>query len=69
MTIFATMNIIPHMLAYIDPGTGSIVLQAIAAAVAGTTIVIRLFWHQILKFFGFGKKMEPDSISPQDKEE
>ena len=63
-------SFIPHTLAYIDPGTGSIVLQAVAAAVAGATIVLRLFWHRILKFFGAGQsiKSEPSDGMPDHRE-
>lgn len=43
------------MFAYIDPGTGSIILQAIIGAVVGAAIAIKLFWHRILKFLGLRK--------------
>jgi len=33
--------------AYIDPGTGSYVLQAIVAAVAGSLVAIRMYWQKI----------------------
>ncbi len=52
-----------HTLLYIDPGTGSIILQALAAAVAGAAITARLYWHRILKFFGSGKNTG-DETSP-----
>lgn len=61
---------IPHILAYIDPGTGSIILQALAAAVAGTAIAVKVYWHRILKIFGI-KQNTPSNPSgnPADKEE
>ena len=49
------------ILAYIDPGTGSIVLQALIAAVVGAAIAVKLFWHRLLKFFGLRKGELPDS--------
>jgi hypothetical protein len=38
--------------AYLDPGTGSYVLQLALAALVGTLFAIRLFWNRIKSFFG-----------------
>jgi len=54
---------------YIDPGTGSIILQAIIASVVGAALFARLFWHRILKFFGVKKETEPDPSEEQDNTE
>jgi len=37
--------------AYLDPGTGSMVLQAVLAAIAGASVTIGLFWRRIKSFF------------------
>ena len=44
--------------AYIDPGTGSYVLQAILAVVLGGMFFIKMFFKQIAEFFKkvFSKK-------------
>lgn len=34
--------------AYIDPGTGSLVIQGAIAAVVGAGVIIKLFWHKIV---------------------
>lgn len=34
-------------LAYIDPGTGSFLVQGIIAGVVGAGVAIKLFWHKI----------------------
>jgi hypothetical protein len=49
------LSIFLSVLAYIDPGTGSIILQAIVASVVGAAIAVKLFWHRILKFLGLRK--------------
>ncbi|MEI6435286.1 MAG: hypothetical protein WCP32_10610 [Bacteroidota bacterium] len=54
-----------NILAYIDPGTGSIILQALVASVVGAAIAVKLFWHRILKFFGLRKGISPDSSEKQ----
>lgn len=33
--------------AYLDPGSGSIILQGILAAIAGTLAAIKLYWHKL----------------------
>jgi len=37
--------------AYIDPGTGSFVVQGIIAVVVGAGFAIKLFWHKIITMF------------------
>jgi hypothetical protein len=39
-------------LAYIDPGTGSFLVQALVAAVAGVAVTLRMYWSKIRGFFG-----------------
>jgi hypothetical protein len=52
---------IHKVLLYIDPGTGSIVLQAIVAGVAGVSLIIKFGWRRLLRFFGIkkGDKKDP----------
>lgn len=33
--------------AYLDPATGSIVLQAVLAGIAGAALALKTFWHRI----------------------
>jgi hypothetical protein len=44
--------------AYIDPGTGSYIIQVAVAAIAAVGFGIKIFWGNIKKFFGniFKKK-------------
>ena len=48
--------------AYLDPGTGSIVLQAVIGALVGGFVAIGLFWNRIKAFvrnlFSRSKKSE-----------
>jgi hypothetical protein len=67
MQILSTFTFV---LAYIDPGTGSIIIQALVAAFAGAAIAARLFWGRILKFFGVKQNTEDDPLpSDAEKEE
>lgn len=48
-------------MAYIDPGSGSMLLQLILGGVAGLFVIIRLYWHRFLSFFGIRNKKEVEN--------
>jgi hypothetical protein len=37
--------------AYLDPATGSIILQGLLAGIAGLMVVLRLYWSRVKAFF------------------
>ena len=45
-----------HAYAYLDPGLGSIILQGIIAAIAATSLTIKIYWQKIKAFFKKRKK-------------
>ncbi|MEK1913362.1 hypothetical protein [Pseudomonas sp. S1Bt23] len=50
--------------AYLDPGTGSAMLQGILGALAAIAMVLKLYWHRLLRMLGLRKdvmKKEADS--------
>ena len=49
--------------AYLDPGTGSALIQGLIAAVAAIGVTVKLYWHRIVDFFGMRKQKDtqPDS--------
>lgn len=53
--------------AYIDPGTGSIILQSILASVAVAMGVLRLYWYRLKAFFS-DKSGSPDVQDSKDAE-
>ena len=38
------------MLAYLDPGSGSLLLQGLVAGVASAAVVARLYWRRAKRF-------------------
>ena len=42
---------ISSTLAYLDPGSSSVVIQVLAGGVAAIGVTTRLFWNRILRFF------------------
>ena len=49
------------LLLYIDPGSGSYLVQAIIAGVLGALFYFKGLWFRIRSFFGKGKKEAPPS--------
>ena len=41
--------------AYLDPGTGSAILQGILGALAAIAVVLKLYWHRFLRMLGLRK--------------
>lgn len=53
--------------AYLDPGTGSIVLQSLLAAIAVAMGVIRLYWYRLKAFFS-GKTSDSEAQDSKEAE-
>lgn len=47
--------------AYLDPGTGSMLLQVILGGIAAVGVALKLFWHKIRVALGFSKKVDVES--------
>ena len=50
--------------AYLDPGTGSMIIQVVIGAVAGALVTARLYWSQI-KAKLTGRKPAPDEAGDE----
>jgi|GEM_PF-1048542 len=57
--IVSTLIITEPVYAYIDPGTGSMLLQFFLAILLGSIFTIKRFWYNIVAFFS--PKKDPDS--------
>lgn len=49
--------------AYLDPGTGSMLLQVILGGIAAVGVAIKLFWHKIRVAIGLGKSATAEDES------
>lgn len=49
---------------YLDPGSGSMLIQLIIGAVLGLSVFIRVFWKNIKNFFTGGKSLDRDLADP-----
>ena len=45
--------------AYLDPGTGSMLVQLLVGGVAAAGVAIKLYWHRILRLLRI-RKAEPE---------
>jgi len=54
--------------AYIDPGTGSILIQGIIAAVAAIGVTLKLYWHRFVAFFRRSKESQEVGAAEVDDE-
>lgn len=53
---FGLLILIPQSAdAYIDPGSGNLLLQLLLGGVAGLIVIGKLYWYRILALFGLGK--------------
>ncbi len=55
--------------AYIDPGTGGIIVQVILGGVGGLILFFKLYWKKIKSFFSKEEKPEAESKTVQDDEQ
>ena len=56
-SIFLNFLFISKAQAYIDPGTFSIIFQAIVGAIVAGGVAIKIYWHKFKSFF---KKKDKD---------
>jgi hypothetical protein len=64
--LFSAVGIAPPAYAYLDPGTGSMLVQMLLGGVAGALVVGKLYWHRIKAFFGRGPAQSPNQDSTAD---
>lgn len=52
------------LLAYLDPGSGSMILQIIAGGAAAVAVTAKLYWNRILTFLRI-RKPEDETAAQQ----
>ena len=51
-----------NLLAYLDPGSGSMLLQLLAGGVAGVAVAGKMYWRRVKRALRFGRgNDEPDA--------
>ena len=55
--LFATGFFVSDAYAYLDPGTGSVFIQAIIGVLVGVGITVKIYWYKLKeKISGISKK-------------
>ncbi len=65
---FSTPHFVAMPLLYLDPGSGSFLIQLLLAVLLGAGVAIRMYWSKIKTLFG-GKKSEPSQSTEENDEE
>lgn len=54
--------------AYLDPGTGSLIVQSIVGGIVGAFAVIAIYWRKLLNFFtGRSKNSDDQDLSGKNR--
>jgi hypothetical protein len=53
---------------YLDPGSGSFLIQLLLAVLLGAGVAIRMYWSKIKTMFGGNKSAPAESIEEKDEE-
>jgi len=56
LTLALSLMVISPAAAYIDPGSGSLVFQAVVAAAVAIPVALAAFWRRITDFFARRKR-------------
>ena len=59
--------VITDAFAYLDPGTGSMLLQVILGGVAAVAVAIKLYWHKFRAALGMAKKESSEEEQAEDE--
>ena len=47
---------VTNLLAYLDPGSGSLLLQGLVGGVASAVVMTKVYWRRVKRFLGFGRE-------------
>jgi len=51
LAVLASLLLVREAHAYLDPGTGSYILQILIAGLVGGAFMLKVFWGRIVEFF------------------
>lgn len=57
----------PPAHAYLDAGSGSMMIQLLLAGAAGLILGLKMFWHRILVFLGLAKPASSEPRKPSSR--
>ena len=60
LLLILCISIVPSTFAYLDPGSGSYIVQMIIAGILGGFYALKLYWVRIMNFFKGNSQSDPD---------
>jgi hypothetical protein len=57
--------VFPSILAYLDAGTGSLIVQLLAGGFAAVAVAAKLYWRRLLSFLRIRRENEPETAEPE----
>lgn len=59
VALFSVASLHGSAAAYLDPGTGSMILQAVLAGIAVVAVSVKMYWYKLVAFMK-GQTLEPE---------
>jgi hypothetical protein len=56
LLLICALLLTSNVWAYLDPGTGSMLLQVVLGGIAAVGVALKIFWHRIKLAMGLGRK-------------
>lgn len=60
LVVAFSFTAIPVANAYMDPGSGSFIIQMLVGAALGASLAIKVYWRKLVSFFTGRKRDESD---------
>jgi hypothetical protein len=62
-----TLVFIDQAFAYLDPGSGSMMLQLLFGGVAGVAVIVKLYWKSLVNLFRF-RHRQSEHLPPPERD-
>jgi hypothetical protein len=63
----ACLSITTPAYAYLDPGTGSMLLSAVIGVAAAVALAVKMFWYRLVGLFRGSRRRPMEDAPPADK--
>lgn len=63
MGFWIVLNSFQEAFAYLDPGSGSMILQLLLGGIAGAVMVLKLYWRRLVNLFKRGDARQENPSS------
>jgi hypothetical protein len=62
-------GLVTQVFAYLDPGSGSMILQLLAGGLAAMGVAIKLYWRRVLSFLRIRRPDDEPAPAPEQQRE